>query len=279
MVKLDFDKLSSEDKRKKGKKRYIEDDLDDDFDEFDEFEDEDEDDEFDDDDDFESEDDTTLAKKIMKMVKYIGLSLIFIGLVGGGWYLMKDKIKDKPKEEPKQEQRDKDKKDDKKDESNDNKEDKDKKEEAQLGDNKKIEQKAVKSLERSNELPPEKISKEITTDITEQLKAVVDKKGEFKAGSEKGILTMTGRGNIATLNMLIKTGYTVGDISIYESNNKGIYQFTMVMKAPNNKDNNIVWTGNYLNDNKNVELAKYFGKLPHLTGTGPQVDDEKRTQV
>lgn len=179
--------------------------------------------------------------------------------------------KEPAKQENKQEQKQETKQEEKKEEQ--------KKEEQPKEDvNKETEKKATKSLEKPELLANEKITKESTAEITKQIKYVFDQKGAFKSGSTKDVLVSTPRANIATLNSLIRFGYTMGDIKVYESENKGIYQFTMKFTSKEDPNNDIVWTGNYIKETGSVELVKYYGKLPNVDQSKNQVDEEKRTK-
>ena len=144
--------------------------------------------------------------------------------------------------------------------------------------NKETEKKATKSLEKPELLANEKITKDSTTEINKQVKYLFDEKGKFKSGSVKDILVSTPRANISTLNALVRMGYTMGDIKVYESENKGIYQFTMKFTSKDNPNNDIVWTGNYTAESGNVEFVKYYGTLPNADTSTNQVDDSKRTK-
>lgn len=93
----------------------------------------------------------------------------------------------------------------------------------------------------------------------------------------KFIVSVTNRSSMTSLNTMIKVGFTIDNIKVYNSDSSDVYQFTMTMK---DKDGNVIsWAGNYSPETKGIELAKYYGELPILTGKGPQVDESKRTKV
>lgn len=276
--KKQYDK---EQKQGKLRKQQLDDDFfdseDDDFEteEVDEYREFDEDYEEEDDEDDENNSEKT-SSKIMTYGKWfigivVGIILItFIVIAINGRH-----PKEVKKEEPKQEQTQKqeDKKDDSKQDDS-----KKEKEDDKSNVNSETLKKATKSLEKPELLASEAATKTTVDDITKQVKAVFAKKGSFKSGSEKDVLIMTGRSSISSLNALIRFGYELGEIKVYESENKGIYQFTMKMTNKNEPNNDIVWTGNYIVDNKSVELVKYYGKLPNVDKSTNQVDEEKRTK-
>lgn len=226
------------------------------------------------DEDYEADDDNSTAKS-SKFMKYagwfVGFLIVFAIAIFITIAINGRNPKVQPQQEQKQEQKHEDKKEDKKEEQ---KEVEKPKEDV----NKETEKKAIKSLEKPELLANEKITKDSTTEITKQVKYLFDEKGKFKSGSVKDILVSTPRANISSLNALVRMGYTMGDIKVYESENKGIYQFTMKFTSKDNPNNDIVWTGNYTADSGNVEFVKYYGKLPNADTSTNQVDDEKRTK-
>lgn len=225
--------------------------------------------------DSEDEDEDNSTAKSSKFMKYagwfFGFIIVFAVVVFITIAINGRNPKVQPQQEQKQEQKQEDKKEDKKEEQ---KQEEKPKEDA----NKETEKKATKSLEKPELLANEKVTKDTTTEITKQVKYLFDEKGKFKSGSVKDILVSTPRANISTLNALVRMGYTMGDIKVYESENKGIYQFTMKFTSKDNPNNDIVWTGNYTADSGNVEFVKYYGKLPNADTSTNQVDDEKRTK-
>lgn len=225
------------------------------------------------DENYEDEDDSTAkSSKFMRMAGWIvGFLIVFAIAIFITIAINGRNPKVQPQQEQKQEQKHEDKKEDKKEEQ--------KQEEKPKEDvNKETEKKATKSLEKPELLANEKITKDSTAEITKQVKYLFDEKGKFKSGSVKDILVSTPRANISSLNALVRMGYTMGDIKVYESENKGIYQFTMKFRSKDNPNNDIVWTGNYTADSGNVEFVKYYGKLPNADTSTNQVDDEKRTK-
>lgn len=225
--------------------------------------------------DSEDEDDDNSTAKSSKFMRiaawFFGFIIVFAVVLFITIAINGRNPKVQPQQEQKQEQKQEDKKDDKKEEV--------KKEEQPKEDvNKETEKKATKSLEKPELLANEKITKDSTTEITKQVKYLFDQKGNFKSGSVKDILVSTPRANISTLNALVRMGYTMGDIKVYESENKGIYQFIMKFTSKDNPNNDIVWTGNYTAESGNVEFVKYYGKLPNADTSTKQVDDEKRTK-
>ena len=225
------------------------------------------------DEDYEDEDDSaTRSSKFMKYAGWVvGFLIVFAIAIFITIAINGRNPKVQPQQEQKQEQKHEDKKEDKKEEQTEV-------EKPKEDVNKETEKKATKSLEKPELLANEKITKESTTEITKQVKYLFDEKGKFKSGSVKDILVSTPRANISTLNVLVRMGYTMGDVKVYESENKGIYQFTMKFTSKDNPNNDIVWTGNYTADSGNVEFVKYYGKLPNADTSTKQVDDEKRTK-
>jgi hypothetical protein len=139
-----------------------------------------------------------------------------------------------------------------------------------------VEKEANKALEKGESPAPEKEAKSVVDEVTKQFDVVAEEKGDY-VNSTKPVFTVTNRSSMTSLNTMIKVGFTIDNIKVYNSDSSDVYQFTMTMK---DKDGNVItWAGNYSPETKGIELAKYYGELPTLTGKGPQVDESKRTKV
>lgn len=139
-----------------------------------------------------------------------------------------------------------------------------------------VEKEANKALEKGDSVVPEKEAKNVVDEVTKQFDVVAKENGDYANGT-KPVFTVTNRSSMTSLNTMIKVGFTIDNIKVYNSDSSDVYQFTMTMK---DKDGNVItWAGNYSPETKGIELAKYYGELPTLTGKGPQVDESKRTKV
>jgi PREDICTED: hypothetical protein len=139
-----------------------------------------------------------------------------------------------------------------------------------------VEKEANKALEKGESPAPEKEAKSVVDEVKKQFDVVAEEKGDY-VNSTKPVFTVTNRSSMTSLNTMIKVGFTIDNIKVYNSDSSDVYQFTMTMK---DKDGNVIsWAGNYSPETKGIELAKYYGELPTLTGKGPQVDESKRTKV
>lgn len=226
----------------------------------------------------EGDEDHEQVAWIDKMVK-VG-KIFAILFVAGGIIWMVFSAKAPKQEEQKQEN---------KTEQVEQKQDEQKQEEAKKGEEKPkeeakkdtkdanaVEKEANKALEKGESPAPEKEAKSVVDEVTKQFDVVAEEKGDY-VNSTKPVFTVTNRSSMTSLNTMIKVGFTIDNIKVYNSDSSDVYQFTMTMK---DKDGNVItWAGNYSPETKGIELAKYYGELPTLTGKGPQVDESKRTKV
>lgn len=221
----------------------------------------------------EGDEDHEQVAWINKMMKVVGI-LVVIAVAGGIiWMVFSAKA-------PKQEEQ----KQENKSEQVEQKQDVAKKEEEKPKEETKkdtkdanvVEKEANKALEKGESPAPEKEAKSVVDEVTKQFDVVAEEKGDY-VNSTKPVFTVTNRSSMTSLNTMIKVGFTIDNIKVYNSESSDVYQFTMTMK---DKDGNVIsWAGNYSPETKGIELAKYYGELPILTGKGPQVDESKRTKV
>lgn len=226
----------------------------------------------------EGDEDHEQVAWINKMMKIVGI-LVVIAVAGGIiWMVFSAKApkQEEQKQENKTEQVEQKQDEQKQDEAK--KEEEKPKEEAKK-DNKDanaVEKEANKALEKGESPAPEKEAKSVIDEVTKQFDVVAEEKGDY-VNSTKPVFTVTNRSSMTSLNTMIKVGFTIDNIKVYNSDSSDVYQFTMTMK---DKDGNVIsWAGNYSPETKGIELAKYYGELPTLTGKGPQVDESKRTKV
>lgn len=233
--------------------------------------------EFDPDFDEDDEDHEQVAW-INKMMKVVGI-LVVIAVAGGIiWMVFSAKApkQEEQKQENKTEQVEQKQDEQKQDEST--KEEEKPKEEAKKDtkDTAAVEKEANKALEKGDSVVPEKEAKSVVDEVTKQFDVVAKENGDYANGT-KPVFTVTNRSSMTSLNTMIKVGFTIDNIKVYNSDSSDVYQFIMTMK---DKVGNVIsWAGNYSPETKGIELAKYFGELPTLTGKGPQVDESKRTKV
>lgn len=227
---------------------------------------------------FEEDSDHEQVAWIDKMVK-VGKIFAILFVAGGIiWLVFSAKA---PKEENKDKEQNKTEQVEQKQEEN--KQEEPKKEEApkeeaktETKDANVVEKEANKALEKGDSAAPEKEAKAVVDEVKKQFDVVAEEKGDY-VNSTKPVFTVTNRSSMTSLNTMIRTGFTIDNIKVYNSNSSDVYQFTMTMK---DKDGNVIsWAGNYSPETKGIELAKYYGDLPKLTGSGPQVDESKRTKV
>lgn len=215
---------------------------------------------------------------INKMMKIVGI-LVVIAVAGGIiWMVFSAKApkQEEQKQENKTEQVEQKQDEQKQDEVK--KEEEKPKEEAKKDtkDANAVEKEANKALEKGESPAPEKEAKSVIDEVKKQFDVVAEEKGDY-VNSTKPVFTVTNRSSMTSLNTMIKVGFTIDNIKVYNSDSSDVYQFTMTMK---DKDGNVIsWAGNYSPETKGIELAKYYGELPTLTGKGPQVDESKRTKV
>lgn len=215
---------------------------------------------------------------INKMMKIVGI-LVVIAVAGGIiWMVFSAKApkQEEQKQENKSEQVEQ-KQDEQKQEEVKKEEEKPKEEtKKDTKDANVVEKEANKALEKGESPAPEKEAKSVIDEVTKQFDVVAEEKGDY-VNSTKPVFTVTNRSSMTSLNTMIKVGFTIDNIKVYNSDSSDVYQFTMTMK---DKDGNVIsWAGNYSPETKGIELAKYYGELPTLTGKGPQVDESKRTKV
>lgn len=226
----------------------------------------------------EGDEDHEQVAWINKMMKIVGI-LVVIAVAGGIiWMVFSAKApkQEEQKQENKSEQVEQKQDEQKQDESK--KEEEKPKEEAKKDtkDANAVEKEANKALEKGDSVVPEKEAKSVVDEVTKQFNVVAEEKGDY-VNSTKPVFTVTNRSSMTSLNTMIKVGFTIDNIKVYNSDSSDVYQFTMTMK---DKDGNVIsWAGNYSPETKGIELAKYYGELPTLTGKGPQVDESKRTKV
>ena len=226
----------------------------------------------------EGDEDHEQVAWINKMMKVVGI-LVVIAVAGGIiWMVFSAKApkQEEQKQENKTEQVEQKQDEQKQDEVK--KEEEKPKEEAKKDtkDANAVEKEANKALEKGESPAPEKEAKSVVDEITKQFDVVAEEKGDY-VNSTKPVFTVTNRSSMTSLNTMIKVGFTIDNIKVYNSDSSDVYQFTMTMK---DKDGNVIsWAGNYSPETKGIELAKYYGELPTLTGKGPQVDESKRTKV
>ena len=207
---------------------------------------------------------------INKMMKFVGI-LVVIAVAGGIiWMVFSAKA---PKQEEQKQENKTEQVEQKQDEQ---KQDEAKKEEEKPKEEAKKDTKDTNAVEKEASIVPEKEAKSVVDEVTKQFNVVAEEKGDY-VNSTKPVFTVTNRSSMTSLNTMIKVGFTIDNIKVYNSDSSDVYQFTMTMK---DKDGNVIsWAGNYSPETKGIELAKYFGELPTLTGKGPQVDESKRTKV
>ena len=226
----------------------------------------------------EGDEDHEQVAWINKMMKIVGI-LVVIAVAGGIiWMVFSAKApkQEEQKQENKSEQVEQKQDEQKQDEAK--KEEEKPKEEAKKDtkDANAVEKEANKALEKGESPAPEKEAKVVVDEVTKQFDVVAEEKGDY-VNSTKPVFTVTNRSSMTSLNTMIKVGFTIDNIKVYNSDSSDVYQFTMTMK---DKDGNVIsWAGNYSPETKGIELAKYYGELPTLTGKGPQVDESKRTKV
>lgn len=228
---------------------------------------------------YEDDSDHQQVAWIDKMVK-VGKIFAILFVVGGIiWLIFSAKA---PKQENKEQEQNKteqvEQKQDEQKQDEAKKEEEKPKEEAKKDtkDTAAVEKKANKALEKGESPVPEKEAKSVVDEVTKQFDVVAEEKGDY-VNSTKPVFTVTNRSSMTSLNTMIKVGFAIDNIKVYNSNSSDVYQFTMTMK---DKDGNVItWAGNYSPETKGIELAKYYGELPTLTGKGPQVDESKRTKV
>lgn len=226
----------------------------------------------------EGDEDHEQVAWINKMMKIVGI-LVVIAVAGGIiWMVFSAKA---PKQEEQKQENKTEQVEQKQDEQ---KQDEVKKEEEKPKEETKkdtkdanaVEKEANKALEKGESPAPEKEAKSVVDEVTKQFDVVAEEKGDY-VNSTKPVFTVTNRSSMTSLNTMIKVGFTIDNIKVYNSDSSDVYQFTMTMK---DKDGNVIsWAGNYSPETKGIELAKYYGELPTLTGKGPQVDESKRTKV
>lgn len=226
----------------------------------------------------EGDEDHEQVAWINKMMKIVGI-LVVIAVAGGIiWMVFSAKApkQEEQKQENKSEQVEQKQDEQKQEEAK--KEEEKPKEEAKKDtkDTAAVEKEANKALEKGDSIVPEKEAKSVIDEVTKQFDVVAEEKGDY-VNSTKPVFTVTNRSSMTSLNTMIKVGFTIDNIKVYNSDSSDVYQFTMTMK---DKDGNVIsWAGNYSPETKGIELAKYYGELPTLTGKGPQVDESKRTKV
>lgn len=226
----------------------------------------------------EGDEDHEQVAWINKMMKVVGI-LVVIAVAGGIiWMVFSAKApkQEEQKQENKSEQVEQKQDEQKQDEAK--KEEEKPKEETKKDtkDANVVEKEANKALEKGESPAPEKEAKSVVDEVTKQFDVVAEEKGDY-VNSTKPVFTVTNRSSMTSLNTMIKVGFTIDNIKVYNSDSSDVYQFTMTMK---DKDGNVIsWAGNYSPETKGIELAKYYGELPILTGKGPQVDESKRTKV
>lgn len=226
----------------------------------------------------EGDEDHEQVAWINKMMKVVGI-LVVIAVAGGIiWMVFSAKApkQEEQKQENKSEQVEQKQDEQKQDEVK--KEEEKPKEEAKKDtkDTAAVEKEANKALEKGDSVVPEKEAKNVVDEVTKQFDVVAKENGDYANGT-KPVFTVTNRSSMTSLNTMIKVGFTIDNIKVYNSDSSDVYQFTMTMK---DKDGNVIsWAGNYSPETKGIELAKYYGELPTLTGKGPQVDESKRTKV
>lgn len=226
----------------------------------------------------EGDEDHEQVAWINKMMKIVGI-LVVIAVAGGIiWMVFSAKApkQEEQKQENKTEQVEQKQDEQKQEEAK--KEEEKPKEEAKKDtkDTSAVEKEANKALEKGDSVVPEKEAKSVVDEVTKQFDVVAKENGDYANGT-KPVFTVTNRSSMTSLNTMIKVGFTIDNIKVYNSDSSDVYQFTMTMK---DKDGNVIsWAGNYSPETKGIELAKYFGELPTLTGKGPQVDESKRTKV
>lgn len=226
----------------------------------------------------EDDEDHEQVAWINKMMKIVGI-LVVIAVAGGIiWMVFSAKApkQEEQKQENKTEQVEQKQDEQKQDEAK--KEEEKPKEEAKKDtkDTNAVEKEANKALEKGDSIVPEKEAKSVVDEVTKQFDVVAKENGDYANGT-KPVFTVTNRSSMTSLNTMIKVGFTIDNIKVYNSDSSDVYQFIMTMK---DKDGNVIsWAGNYSPETKGIELAKYFGELPTLTGKGPQVDESKRTKV
>lgn len=226
----------------------------------------------------EDDEDHEQVAWINKMMKVVGI-LVVIAVAGGIiWMVFSAKApkQEEQKQENKTEQVEQKQDEQKQDETT--KEEEKPKEEAKKDtkDTAAVEKEANKALEKGDSVVPEKEAKSVVDEVTKQFDVVAKENGDYANGT-KPVFTVTNRSSMTSLNTMIKVGFTIDNIKVYNSDSSDVYQFIMTMKDKNG--NVISWAGNYSPETKGIELAKYFGELPTLTGKGPQVDESKRTKV
>lgn len=226
----------------------------------------------------EGDEDHEQVAWINKMMKIVGI-LVVIAVAGGIiWMVFSAKApkQEEQKQENKTEQVEQ-KQDEQKQEEVKKEEEKPKEEtKKDTKDANVVEKEANKALEKGESPAPEKEAKSVVDEVKKQFDVVAEEKGDY-VNSTKPVFTVTNRSSMTSLNTMIKVGFTIDNIKVYNSDSSDVYQFTMTMK---DKDGNVItWAGNYSPETKGIELAKYYGKLPTLTGKGPQVDESKRTKV
>lgn len=230
-------------------------------------------------DEFEEDSDHEQVAWIDKMVK-VGKIFAILFVAGGIiWLVFSAKA---PKQENKEQEQNKteqvEQKQDEQKQEEAKKEEEKPKEEAKKDtkDANAVEKEANKALEKGESPAPEKEAKSVVDEVKKQFDVVAEEKGDY-VNSTKPVFTVTNRSSMTSLNTMIKVGFTIDNIKVYNSDSSDVYQFTMTMK---DKDGNVItWVGNYSPETKGIELAKYYGELPTLTGKGPQVDESKRTKV
>ena len=226
----------------------------------------------------EGDEDHEQVAWINKMMKIVGI-LVVIAVAGGIiWMVFSAKApkQEEQKQENKTEQVEQKQDEQKQDEVK--KEEEKPKEETKKDtkDTNAVEKEANKALEKGDSVVPEKEAKSVVDEVKKQFDVVAEEKGDY-VNSTKPVFTVTNRSSMTSLNTMIKVGFTIDNIKVYNSDSSDVYQFTMTMK---DKDGNVIsWAGNYSPETKGIELAKYYGELPTLTGKGPQVDESKRTKV
>ena len=226
----------------------------------------------------EGDEDHEQVAWINKMMKIVGILVVIV--VAGGIIWMVFSAKAPKQEEQKQENKTEqvEQKQDEQKQDEVKKEEEKPKEEAKKDtkDANAVEKEANKALEKGESPAPEKEAKVVVDEVTKQFDVVAEEKGDY-VNSTKPVFTVTNRSSMTSLNTMIKVGFTIDNIKVYNSDSSDVYQFTMTMK---DKDGNVItWAGNYSPETKGIELAKYYGELPTLTGKGPQVDESKRTKV
>lgn len=226
----------------------------------------------------EGDEDHEQVAWINKMMKVVGILVVIV--VAGGIIWMVFSAKAPKQEEQKQENKSEqvEQKQDEQKQDEVKKEEEKPKEEAKKDtkDANAVEKEANKALEKGESPAPEKEAKSVVDEVKKQFDVVAEEKGDY-VNSTKPVFTVTNRSSMTSLNTMIKVGFTIDNIKVYNSDSSDVYQFTMTMK---DKDGNVIsWAGNYSPETKGIELAKYYGELPTLTGKGPQVDESKRTKV